>query len=91
MRRPAEIPGIDRELLAHYPADTMRALGERLGLEDARAGSLAGPEYVKYAVERLVEWVPGFSGFELTAEETHEFVCGLVIGLDDARKTLKIQ
>ena len=92
MRRPSEIPGLDPELLKRYPADTVRALGERLGLEDARAGARASVTYATYAVERLGMSVFGHSAVpDFTADEQHEFICGLVAGLDSGLKTLKIQ
>lgn len=93
MRRPSEIPGIDTELLKRYPAGTLRALGERLGLEDARAGARVSVSYAAYAIERLGLYVPGYPSCvpDFTADEQHEFICGLVAGLDDGLRVLKTQ
>lgn len=91
MRAPRDIPGIEPELLEHYPADSLRALGQRLGLEDARAGSSANTSYITFALERLAAYKLGFgaAAMNLTKEEMHEFVVGLVTGLDECKRALR--
>lgn len=75
MRRPADIPGIDLVLLGRYPADTLRAMGERMGVDDARAGTWVSPSYLRFAVERAGD-------AQLTEDEVHELCVGLVLGVD---------
>jgi hypothetical protein len=75
------VPGLDwAAVLNADPLDSLRELGLRAGSLDAAAGACASPEYVAFAVSRLgrPEW---------TREEQHEFVAGLVEGLDAARRS----
>jgi hypothetical protein len=81
MRKVRHVPGLDWVMFPRSgPLDSLRELGHQCGTFDAAAGAFASPEYVAFAVSRLgrPEW---------TREEQHEFVVGLVEGLDAARRS----
>lgn len=84
MRKPSTIPGIDPDLLKRYPADSLRALGERLGTDDARAGARVNVEYLRYALGRVAAF--RHSPPELSTDEVHELAVGLVLGMDEFLK-----
>ena len=57
---------------------------KRLGLDDARAGARVTIEYLRYAVGRVAAFrsMPP----NLTTEELHELIVGLVLGVDEFLK-----